>query len=116
MSLDQDQVLRTISATGCQHHALHRPSLKRLDGRYTVDLHHIWPLGHGGPNTKANTTHICPSGHVRVHELLEQLLRAGGELPWAVLRHYGQAERQLARRGFEAIQANRTPSGRSSPP
>ena len=116
MSLDQDQVLRTISATGCEHHALHRPSLKRLDGRHTVDVHHIWPLGQGGPNTADNRTHICPSGHVRVHELLTQLLAAHGELPWAVLRHYGLAERELARRGYAAIAAHRPPSGRSSHP
>ena len=110
MSLDPGQVTRTISAMGCEHHALHRPSLKRLDGRYTVDVHHIWPVGEGGPNTAANRTHICPSGHVRVHELLSQLLAAHGELPWAVLRHYGLAERELARRGFAAIQAHRPPA------
>jgi hypothetical protein len=45
-------------------------------------LHHVWPLGMGGPNTAANKVATCDNGHYAVHELLTWLVR---NIPTSVL-------------------------------
>ncbi len=60
--------VRRLGPNGCQVHRVHVPRC------YDVDLHHVWPLGEGGPETPENTVRICPTGHRNVHELLRLLL------------------------------------------
>lgn len=86
----------------CSAHRTHLPSI-RIGNSFTVEEHHIWPLGHDGPDVAANRVWLCPTGHSRVHELLTAWLAAGGRPSWKVLVWYGQAERELARRGYVAI-------------
>lgn len=51
-------------------------------------LHHIWPLGMGGPDTKSNLIPLCPTTHSEVHFILASFVKANKELP----RRTGQGE------------------------
>lgn len=81
----------------CQVHGGHRPE------SHVNDVHHVWPLGDGGPNHAANRIVVCPTGHYNIHRLLD-LYRAGGVPPWSVRRTYGFWERRFAALGWERIQ------------
>jgi hypothetical protein len=87
--------LRTTAA--CQVHRAHLPR------SHVNHRHHVWPLGHGGPDVPANIVVVCPSGHSNIHELLGLLLKDGGKVPYAVERCYTRRERDVARLGFERI-------------
>lgn len=64
--------------------------------------HHVHPLGHGGPDVKANLAVVCDNGHMNVHEILKLLLK-GEPLP---ARRFGtRTERAMARRGYGLIRA-----------
>lgn len=56
--------------------AEHRPAPLELH------LHHIWPLGLGGPDTPENVVALCPTTHANTHELF-RLLARDGSLTWA---------------------------------
>ena len=94
--------LARLSRKPCAIHALHTPSISAPGGKFTVEDHHIHPLGMGGPDIPANMVTICPTGHTRVHELLSQWVKHGGQPPWSIRVWYGRAERELAERGYRA--------------
>lgn len=52
----------------------HQPSV--LEGT----VHHIWPLGDGGPDIPHNLVYICPTTHYNVHELYRAMKKAGREI------------------------------------
>lgn len=45
----------------CVVHAYHWPPLLE------TQLHHVWPLGMGGPDVKENKVWVCPTGHRNIH-------------------------------------------------
>jgi hypothetical protein len=48
-----------------------------------LEVHHVWPLGEGGPNIAANKISICSNAHSSAHDLLAKMLKAAdGLLPW----------------------------------
>jgi hypothetical protein len=61
---------------GCVCRAEHSP--EPLDG----DWHHVWPLGMGGPNVRANLVWLCPTAHRNVHEILTLIVARNGEFSW----------------------------------
>lgn len=70
-----------------------------------LEVHHVWPVGSGGPNVAANKVTICANAHSSVHDLLLRMLKsADGTVPWLVRRRYGRKVRALATAGYTAIQ------------
>lgn len=53
----------------CGVHKYHWPPV-----RETV-LHHMWPLGMGGPDAPKNIIRICPTGHANVHRAIRAVIR-----------------------------------------
>lgn len=80
----------------CQVHGYHRPR------PHINELHHVWPVGDGGPNIAANRIVTCSTGHNNIHALIDEYRR--GTPGWEVLRHYAARERQLALLGWQRIQ------------
>lgn len=81
---------------GCAAHAEHRPRCA------SVDLHHVWPVGMGGPDVPSNWVILCPTGHRNVHRLLAAYVRLGYTPSWDVRQRYHPAERELAWQGYTA--------------
>lgn len=81
----------------CTVHAIHAPRVN------DVEIHHIHPLSHGGPDIPSNKISLCGTGHNNVHALLRQWLKMGGEPPWTVRQQFHPAERDLARLGYMMI-------------
>lgn len=75
----------------------HHPEPKRLN------VHHIWPQGHGGPTVPDNLITICPNTHNNVHELLDHMLRHNGEMPDGG-KGFNRLAVKLAKQGYDAIQ------------
>lgn len=63
-----------------------------------LEMHHIFPLGMGGPDTEENLVSVCSNGHSAIHDLLRQMVK--GKVPWKIKRHYGYRIRRLAKRGY----------------
>jgi hypothetical protein len=70
-----------------------------------IEIHHVWPLGEGGPNVASNKVTVCANGHSSIHDLLAKLVKGQGKVPWSVRIHYGWRTRRIAARGYAAIQA-----------
>ena len=75
-----------------------------------LEVHHIWPMGDGGPDRAHNRVTLCANAHGAVHDLIDKGRRlkvpAGTlALPWAVRRRYGRRIRQLADQGWSFIYA-----------
>lgn len=69
-----------------------------------LEDHHVWPLGDGGPNVKANRRRLCSNAHSSTHDLLDKMRKTeGGAVPWTVRRLYGWRVRRLALAGYQAI-------------
>ena len=85
------------TAKPCTVHNSHYPR------SHINEIHHVWPLGHGGPDVAANKVTICATGHNNVHQLLDAWLHAKGDPGWPVRRGYAQGEQALARLGYEWI-------------
>jgi hypothetical protein len=66
-----------------------------------IERHHVWPLGLGGPDAAANKIPVCANGHYAIHELLDRLLKTGGQVPWEQRRHFGPKVRHYAQLGYE---------------
>lgn len=83
----------------CQVHGWHRPRV------HEPDVHHIWPLGDGGPQTADNQVVVCPTGHRNIHQLLAQYRAWAdrGVPPWSIRRQYSLGERRLAAQGWAEI-------------
>jgi hypothetical protein len=70
-----------------------------------IEVHHVWPLGAGGPNVRENKVSVCSNAHSSCHDLLLKMLNAHTTaLPWLVRRRYGRKVRRLAEAGYQAIQ------------
>lgn len=83
----------------CVLHRHHSPHLER------THVHHIFPLGWGGPDTADNEAPCCPTGHDSIHILLEAYRRHDGEPPWEVRKEFGPAERAMAAEGWRRSRA-----------
>jgi hypothetical protein len=70
-----------------------------------LERHHVWPKGLGGPDTKENIVQVCDNAHGSIHSLLDYYIDFGGEVPWKIRRNYGLGVRQLAKEGWDRIQA-----------
>lgn len=70
-----------------------------------MERHHVWPLGHHGPNRPENMVTVCENGHGSIHSYLDLLIKqeAGTPIPWTVRRRYGRKVRALAQLGYERI-------------
>jgi hypothetical protein len=70
-----------------------------------LEVHHVWPLGAGGPNVAGNKVTICANAHSATHDLLLKMLKSpDGHILWVVRRCYGRKVRALALAGYTAIQ------------
>lgn len=73
-----------------------------------LEVHHVWPLGNGGPNIAANKVTICSNAHSAAHDLLAKMLKADTpRIPWKVRIRYGYRVRRIATAGFTAIKTRR---------
>ena len=80
----------------CSVHRYHWPPVLE------TEVHHVWPLGMGGPDTAENRVACCPTGHSSIHVLIRSLMKAK-PLPKAT-----REEKRLAVKGFTAwVQAGR---------
>jgi 5-methylcytosine-specific restriction protein A len=50
----------------CENCGSHAP-FKRLNGEPFLEVHHVRPLGEGGPDTTENAAACCPNCHRRLH-------------------------------------------------
>lgn len=82
----------------CEVHKTHVPK------SHINEVHHVWPLGDGGPDIKANKVVVCATGHNSIHDLLNKYRQAGGDPAKETLRHYSPEERRLALLGWSRIQ------------
>lgn len=83
----------------CTVHAEHAPRVNH------PEVHHVWPVGMGGPDVPENRVPLCPTGHTNVHDLLRAALKGTGvdDLPWEYRRRFHYGERELARTGYFAV-------------
>ncbi len=95
MSTEPDTRLQT--KLPCLVHGRHMPT------SHINERHHIWPLGHGGPDVADNIVVICATGHNNIHLLLTQLLAFNGSMPYSALKQFSLEERRLAKLGFDRI-------------
>lgn len=63
-------------------------------------LHHIWPLGLGGPEKASNRIPVCGTGHNNIHQLLNFYVDFKGTPPWPIRREFGPGEREIAAEGW----------------
>jgi hypothetical protein len=82
-----------MMGTGCAVHR-HRSWVP-------MEVHHVWPLGMGGPDKIANKITLCANGHSEVHGFLDLLRKHDGKVPWLQAWRYGGKVRRLARLGYE---------------
>lgn len=81
----------------CQVHRTHYPR------PHVNHVHHVWPLGEGGPDVAANTVVACPTGHDNIHALIRLLKRYAGQVPAHLRAGYTREERRLAALGWSRI-------------
>lgn len=74
----------------CSVHANHRPIPLR------IVIHHVQPLGMGGPDLPANKIPVCDTGHYNIHRLLGSLIDG------KPLTAGHREERRLAQAGYDA--------------
>lgn len=78
-----------------------------------LHVHHIWPLGLGGPDEPANEMVVCPTTHAKVHRLIREAVRDGvavTDLPWSIRQAMGRFAVDLAQDGWAQWQ-ERTEAG-----
>lgn len=85
------------TSQSCQVHKKHLPN-SHINHR-----HHIYPLGHGGPDIEDNIVIVCPTGHSNIHDLLNTYLMLMGRVPYETLRRYTYGERNIAELGYKRI-------------
>lgn len=67
-----------------------------------LDVHHVWPLGMGGPDVESNKIHVCPTGHREIHEFMRRIETfKGAKPPWLVRRKYGVKVQFYAWYGYD---------------
>lgn len=87
----------------CAAHRFHSPRPQ------TLDVHHVFPKGLGGPDISANEVYLCQTGHANVHRLLAVYESTGETPPWVIRRSFGPGERILAARGWSEYRAAANP-------
>lgn len=90
-----EQIRQTRLA--CTVHTNHIPA------SHLNHYHHVWPLGHNGPDIAENKVVVCPTGHSNIHELLKAFIAMRGKVPYSELRRYSYKERELAKLGYDRI-------------
>lgn len=85
------------TALPCLVHGKHVPASR------VNHFHHVWPLGHGGPDIPENKVVICPTGHANVHALLHEYVLLRGEVPYMARRWYSREEQALALLGWRRM-------------
>lgn len=73
-----------------------------------LHIHHIWPIGMGGPDEPANEVLVCPTTHSKVHRLLREAVKAGTDpanLPWNMRRAFGAYAVTVAQSGYQQWKA-----------
>jgi len=65
-----------------------------------IEIHHIWPLGMDGSDTKENKVSLCANAHGAIHGYLDLLLKHEGRVPWFKARVYGRVVRAYAMLGY----------------
>ncbi len=98
MTVLPQSVAPAQTAKPCEIHNKHIPP------SHVNEIHHIWPLGRGGPNVAGNRIVVCATGHNNIHRLLDEYLAHHGSPPWAFIRTFSHEERRLAQLGYERIQ------------
>lgn len=88
----------THTGRRCVGHAYHSPRPARSD------IHHVVPIGWGGPEDKANRVPLCQTGHANVHLLLDFYKDFNGSVPWPIRREFGPGERKIAAEGWRRYQ------------
>lgn len=83
----------------CECVAEHRPEPDELE------IHHVVPLGMGGPDVASNRVWTCPTTHANVHVLLRAWCKVKGEPPWETRRRFSPYVRALAERGYRGWMA-----------
>lgn len=91
MTHDFDQVCACVKT--------HNPKIEELD------KHHIHPLGWGGLDVESNIVWVCPNAHRMIHILLRRYVTYSGNVPWFIQREFSPFTRSLAKRGWDAEQA-----------
>lgn len=89
------QILTTVQP--CMVHKRHSPET------HINHRHHVWPLGEGGPNIEDNIIVVCPTGHVNIHDLLQEHKLHMGKTPYSIVRQYTHLERAYADLGYKRI-------------
>ncbi len=76
-----------------------------------LEVHHIWPMGDGGPDKAHNRVRLCANAHGAIHDLIDKgrKVKGPGNLPWLLKRRYGRKVRQLAATGWAFIAAAKPP-------
>lgn len=65
---DSDVVAWVLHESGGSCEICHNPApFLRADGEPYLEVHHMRPLGEGGPDTVENAVACCPNGHRRLH-------------------------------------------------
>ena len=82
--------------------------------RVPLELHHVWPLGDGGPNIPKNKIKVCANGHYSIHACLD-LLRHGVPLTWRQKIGFGRKVRAYAGQGWAEIQLANKIENRADP-
>jgi hypothetical protein len=85
------------TAKPCEVHANHTPR------SHVNEIHHVWPLGEGGPDIPENKVVVCATGHNSIHQLMSLWLKGAAEPPWSIRRQYTPDERRLAQTGYDRI-------------
>ena len=67
-----------------------------------LEIHHVWPMGDGGPNSPANKVTVCENGHGAIHAYIDHL-RRNPKPPWVIRRRFGRKVRALGQLGFDRI-------------
>jgi hypothetical protein len=75
-----------------------------------IEVHHIWPLGDGGPNQAANKVTVCANAHYSIHALLDYYARCRDHQvapQWVFTRKFSPRIRHLADQGWAQIVAHK---------
>jgi hypothetical protein len=81
----------------CQVHKTHIPE------PHVNHIHHVFPLGEGGPDISDNKIVVCPTGHYSIHDLLREYKLYQGKVPYSVMRSYSLGERKYAELGYKRM-------------
>jgi hypothetical protein len=95
--------LKSEAEAHCAIHKFHAPV------PHVIHTHHVLPQSWGGDTVPANLIDLCPTGHYNVHHLIDAYIRSAGDPGWDVTRHYGLAERVLARKAWDQRPSERPP-------